>query len=190
MAALSVYEIMSCRIRPSSLDLCGELRFKLKVDILQPAVELIFRVILKAQKQVSERRKKRLTKAKIRSAITRGRFVLADIDHRSAEMRRLRDLLDRLLADLGGDQVSHAKRVLAGSACMLTLLRELKQADFARKDMVVEDSALDSFMRLANTEGRAYERLGLERQMKDVTGDTLDDIAAEIEAENARVGAS
>jgi hypothetical protein len=143
-----------------------------------------------AQKQVAEHRKIPFTKARLRSAISRGKHVLADVDHRSAEMRRLADLLDALLSDIGGEQASHAKRMLAGRACMISLLAELKQQQFARKDMKVTEHELDSFQRLVNTEGRCYERLGLDRVSRDVSSQTLDEIAAEIESENERVGAS
>jgi hypothetical protein len=78
------------------------------------------------------RRKKTLTQTKLRSAITNGKFVLANVDHRSLEMRRLRDLVEEHCNQFGGsDAVTHSERILIGRASMLTLLTEMMEQRFA-----------------------------------------------------------
>ena len=48
------------------------------------------------------RKKTELNLSKLRSAITNGTHVLVGVDHRSAWMRRLADLISQHTADLGG----------------------------------------------------------------------------------------
>src|SRR5262249_57347769 len=75
------------------------------------------------------RKRSEVTLRKLRSAITNGSSVLTDIDHRSAWMRRLRDLIQLHLSDLGGDDnVSEAERSLVRRASMLELQCELLRA--------------------------------------------------------------
>ena|SRR5690348_13188463 len=140
------------------------------------------------------RSKTDLSLRKVRSAITNGSSLIHDIDHRSAEMRRLRDLVSAHVSDLGGDDaVSHSERILINRASMLTLQLEMLERVFADNDFVATPREIDRYQRVCNTLRRTLEALGLQRRAKDVTSppQTLDEIAAEIEAENAaRAGAS
>jgi hypothetical protein len=75
------------------------------------------------------RRTTELSLRKVRSAITNGSSVLHDVDHRSAWMRRLRDLIADHVADLGGeDALSTAELALVRRAAMLTLQLELMES--------------------------------------------------------------
>ena len=79
-----------------------------------------------AKKTTAGRSKADISLSRVRSAITNGHYLLADCDHRSARMRRLRDLIGAHLADLGGrDLVSEAEFCLVRRAALLTLELEL-----------------------------------------------------------------
>jgi hypothetical protein len=139
---------------------------------------------------MAKRRKFPLSKSRLQSAITNGRHLLRDIDGRGPEMRRLKDLLNAHLSDLGGsDAVSHSERILVGRASMLTLLLEMKEQDFARQRMRVDTGDLDSYGRCVNTLRRVFETVGLKRRAKEVpsleqylAGKARDkDIEAEVE---------
>ena len=74
-----------------------------------------------------KRAKADLTKAKVRSAIKNGSRILSAVDHRSLQMRRLRDLLSDHVSDLGGpDLITHSEKLLASRASMIALLCEIK----------------------------------------------------------------
>ena len=74
---------------------------------------------------MAKRHKPDLTLPRLCSALTNGKFILAGTDHRSAWMRRLRDLVQAHISDLGGDDViSHSERMLINRASMLALQLE------------------------------------------------------------------
>lgn len=80
---------------------------------------------------MAERTKVEISRRKLRSAISNGKHVLADVDHRGPEMRRLKDLLSDHISDLGGpDQITHAEKLLAGRASMIALLCEMSERTF------------------------------------------------------------
>jgi hypothetical protein len=109
--------------------------------------------------------------SRLRSAISNGSKVLADLDHRGAWARRLKDLMAAHLSDLGGiDQVSEAEKVLVRRAAMLTLQLELMEQRFANNDNG-EASAkqIETYQRVTNTLRRCLEALGLQRRARDVT---------------------
>ena len=73
-----------------------------------------------------------LSQTKLRSAISNGSQLLADLDHRCGWARRFRDLLDDHVADLGGqDALSHAEQLLVRRASMLALQCELLEQKFS-----------------------------------------------------------
>jgi hypothetical protein len=73
-----------------------------------------------------------LTKTALRSAITSGTCTLPEVDHRSAWMRRLRDLAADITRDLGGDEaVTAAERMLVRRGSMLCLQLELREQSWA-----------------------------------------------------------
>src|SRR5215472_8364577 len=107
---------------------------------------------------------------RIRSAITNGRRVLANTDHRTAWMRRLRDLVAQHLTDLGGEEAtSQAEQVLVRRAAMLTLQLEMMEARWAANDGEADAKQIETYQRAANSLRRVLESLGLKRRAKDVT---------------------
>ena len=61
-----------------------------------------------------------------------GAMLFPDVDHRSAWMRRLRDLIRDHVSDLGGpDQVSSSEAILIRRASMLTLQLEMMESKWA-----------------------------------------------------------
>lgn len=126
-----------------------------------------------------------ITPSKVRSAVTNGTCILHDVDGRSAWMRRLRDLISLHISDLGGeDNISHSERALINRASMLILQVEMQEQAFAANDGVASKDQLEVYQRVVNTLRRTLELLGLQRRQRDITP-TLDDIADEIERENA-----
>jgi hypothetical protein len=76
----------------------------------------------RAKKPTAGRTKTDLSLSKLRSAITNGSQVIFGCDHRSARMRRLKDLIGGHVADLGGrDLISEAEFCLVRRAALLTL---------------------------------------------------------------------
>ena len=118
---------------------------------------------------MAKRRKPDLSVTKLRSAITNGKFLLLGTDHRSAWMRRLRDLVANHISDLGGeDQISHSEHLLINRAAMLALQLEMMERRFADTDGVAGSNDLQMYQRAINTLRRTLESLGLKRRPKDV----------------------
>jgi hypothetical protein len=109
--------------------------------------------------------------ARLRSAISNGSHLLADLDHRGAWARRLKDLIASHVSDLGGiDQVSEAEKVLVRRAAMLTLQLELQEQRFARNEGGEASSKqIETYQRVTNTLRRTLESLGLQRRTRDIT---------------------
>jgi hypothetical protein len=129
------------------------------------------------KKPKPRRRKADISLSKVRSAITNGHWLLADVDHRSAWMRRLRDLVADHASDLGGeDNLSTSERVLVRRAAMLSVQMEMLECRFAEQDGVATSLQLNDYQRALNTCRRTLEALGLQRRQRDVTpslGDVL-----------------
>jgi hypothetical protein len=103
-----------------------------------------------------------------RSKISNG-TTLPGVDGRSTWVRRLRDLMNLHLADLGGDdQVSEAERSIVRRASTLTIELERMEAVFAVAGEAQPDQ-LDQYQRVANTLRRLLETNGLKRRPKDIT---------------------
>jgi hypothetical protein len=126
---------------------------------------------------------------RIQSAITNGRRILADVDHRSAPMRRLRDLIVLHTADLGGaDFVSEAEQRLIRRAAMLTIQLEMMDCRFALNEGEANRVDLETYQRCSNSLRRLLESLGLQRRQRDVATPTIDQYLArskQIEMERA-----
>jgi hypothetical protein len=117
------------------------------------------------------RKRKQLTLKKCRSAVSNGSHILAEVDARSAHMRRYRDLILAHESQLG--EVSESESRLIRRAAMITLQLEMLDAKFANNGG--EASALD-LTRYQQTTGalrRLLETLGLQRRAKDVTPPSL-----------------
>lgn len=124
--------------------------------------------------------------ARTRSKVTNGKHLFADatVDGRSGWSRRLRDLIQINVAELGGADVVSAREysiIRRGSTQEVEL--ELLERKFALKGDGASADDLDLYSRVSNTMRRHYEAVGLRRRTKDITPPTLDDIRAEIDAE-------
>jgi hypothetical protein len=91
------------------------------------------------------------------------------VDGRSTWARRLRDLIDLHVGDLGGsDAISAAQKSIVRRACTLTVELERLEARFALAGEADADD-LDLYQRTAGNLRRLLESLGLERKQRDVT---------------------
>jgi hypothetical protein len=108
------------------------------------------------------RKKVDLTLRKVRSSVTNGSELLHDVDHRTAYMRRLRDLLVAHENDLGGaDLLSEGQRAIIRRATLLTVQCEMLEQKFAEHDGSASQADLDCYQRCCNTLRRLIESLGL-----------------------------
>jgi hypothetical protein len=106
---------------------------------------------------------------KHRSALTNGNrlFVLeGNADGRSASYRRFKDLLDQILADIGGaEHLSEGQRQLCRRAATLSIAAEAMECDAVGN----KPFDVDLYGQLTDRLGRCLQRLGLERKARDVT---------------------
>ncbi len=111
-----------------------------------------------------------------RSRLTNGReLFLADVDGRSREARRYRDVYAALIAHLGGEaHASETKCHLAKRASALIIWAEMEEARLAT------DEALDvqTYTTAVNALRRLLVDLGLERVARDVTPPLADYLKA------------
>jgi hypothetical protein len=115
-----------------------------------------------------------------RAKITNGTalFNPATVDGRSQSARRFHDMLQQILADLGGaDRLSEGQRQLCRRAATMSLTCELMEAE------AVAGRAfdIDCFGELTDRLGRCLQRLGLERRQRDVTPSLQDYLQARVE---------
>ena len=109
--------------------------------------------------------------ARTRSKVTNGNRLSSEIDGRSAWARRMRDLINLHVADLGGpDAISEAERSLIRRAATIATELERMEAQFAQAGEADPD-ALDLYGRQAGVLKRILEGLGLRRRPRDVTPD-------------------
>lgn len=95
-----------------------------------------------------------------RSRITNGKELLANIDGRSTEARRYRDLCFSFSDDCGGAaSLTEAQRALVRSAAALSIQSEKLQGAMIRG----EDVSDEQMTRVANSLARTLQRLGLKR---------------------------
>ena len=130
---------------------------------------------LQGQKQTKksqpDRKRAELALSRVRSAITNGSELLAGVDHRSARMRRLKDLIGGHVADLGGrNLLSEAEFCLVRRCALLTLELELMEAKFEANDGA-KAAELECYQRVASSLRRLLESLGLKRRPRDVGPD-------------------
>jgi hypothetical protein len=132
------------------------------------------------KKSIRNRSRSDIGVSKLRLAITNGTRMLADLDHRGAWARRLKDLIGGQVADLGGEEmVSEAEKVLVRRAAMLTLQLELMEQRFAANEAgEASPKQIETYQRCTNTLRRTLESLGLKRRAKDLTP-TLEEYAAQ-----------
>ena len=95
--------------------------------------------------------------------------MVAGVDGRGTWARRLRDLIELHLNDLGGpDAVSSAERSIVRRAATLTVELEHLEARFALAGEA-EAADLDLYQRTAGNLRRLLEAVGLERRARDIT---------------------
>ena len=115
-----------------------------------------------------------------RAKATNGKSMIPSVDGRLPWVRRLRDIFELHVADLGGESViSEAERSIVRRAATLTVELERLEARFAND--TAADGALDQYQRGANSLRRLLESVGLERRARDVTVPTLAEYLAKDE---------
>ena len=108
-------------------------------------------------------------KATAKSRITNGRTLLANVDGRSLWARRLRDLIELHVADLGGpDAISEAEKSIVRRVATLTVELERLEAEFAQAGGADADG-LDLYQRTAGNLRRLLDAIGIRRRPRDVT---------------------
>lgn len=105
----------------------------------------------------------------LRSRVTNGKTLFAEGgDMRAPWARRLRDVLELHLSDLGGvANTSEAERSLLRRSATITVELERLEAKFAEAKGTRDD--LETYQRCANTLRRLLESTGLKRVARDVT---------------------
>jgi hypothetical protein len=113
-----------------------------------------------------------------RSRVTNGKTLFADGgDMRSPWARRMRDVFEMHISDLGGVKASSAAELsIARRVATLTVELEKLEASFAVADATTE--ALMLYQTTANSLRRMLESLGLKRRPRDVTVDLRAYLAA------------
>jgi hypothetical protein len=105
----------------------------------------------------------------LKSRTTNGSQLLPGVDGRSAWVRRCKDIINLLLADLGGaDNCSAAEQSIIRRASVMTVELEHLEAKFANAGVALS-SDLDLYFRGCGNLRRLLEGLGLERRPRDVS---------------------
>ena len=107
---------------------------------------------------------------RVRSAVTNGKrlHVVAPGDGKWS--RRFADILGEIIGDLGGaDLLSEGQRQLARRAATISIACEKMEGEAAAGNPI----DLDVYGTLTDRLGRAFHRLGLKRQPRDVSPDPL-----------------
>ncbi len=107
-----------------------------------------------------------------RSRVSNGKSLFVETDSRTAWARRFRDVLAEIVSDLGGaDVLSEGQRQLARRCATIAIMCERMEGEAANG----KDIDLDAYGQLTDRLGRAFNRLGLRRQARDV-GPTLGEL--------------
>src|SRR5215470_6546818 len=103
------------------------------------------------------------SKDRNRSRLTNGAPLAAIADGRGAWARRMRDLIQEHVSDLGGSSgLSEAQRQLIKRAATLETALEILDAKFAAAE-AAEVADLDAYSRISGNYRRLIEALGLRR---------------------------
>lgn len=130
----------------------------------------------------------KVTPSKLRSALTNGRDVLAEIDGRTAIARRYRDLIELHTSDLGGaDHLSEGQHALIRRVATMTVQLELLESKFAQ-DGGSNGKDFELYQRGSNTLRRLLETLGTTKGRKPRTVNEPTDLQSYIRSKsNGRV---
>src|SRR5262245_55643232 len=90
--------------------------------------------------------------------------TLAELDHRTAAARQVRDTISAIESDLGGDLTTAQKALVERAAITSAVL-----ADMATNWLTTGQLDAVLWATLSNLERRLYESIGLERRPRDVT---------------------
>jgi hypothetical protein len=114
-------------------------------------------------------RPSRVYHAQARSRITNGSHFLPGTDGRSLWVRRARDIIATMAADLGGDdRLSAAQMSLVRRCAVLQVELERRELLFAEAGEA-DDDALDIYARVSKTLRIHLLSLGLQRHARDVS---------------------
>ena len=104
-----------------------------------------------------------------RSAVTNGRRLFVDGgDGRGPWARRMRDVIELHISDLGGiEAASEAEKSIIRRAATLTIELERLEAKFSTGKAL--DTDLDMYQRCSNSLRRLLEAVGIQRRPRDVT---------------------
>ena len=104
--------------------------------------------------------------SRARSAVTNHKDMLPGLDGRSATARRFRDLVNAVVADVGGlDRSTEIKMGLLRRFAAATVQAELLEARMVNGEQI----DIGQLCMLASTSVRIASRLGLERRARNVT---------------------
>ena len=111
-----------------------------------------------------------------RSAVSNGsRLHAGEVDGRTADARRFRDITAEITSDLGGsDTLSEGQRQLARRAAMLSVEAERMEA----ASIAGEAFDLSAYGSLTDQLGRCFNRLGLKRVAREVRAPTIAELRA------------
>jgi hypothetical protein len=127
--------------------------------------------------------KRNVTAAKVRASLTNGSTLITDCDHRSAWMRRLRDLVMQHESDLAGDSnISESERRLVRRSAMLTLQLEMMEQRWAANEGEASSKQIETYQRVTGALRRLLESLGLQRRSKTIVPSVAEYIASINEA--------
>src|SRR5262245_19459327 len=102
---------------------------------------------------------------RLRSRVTNGRTLFVEADGRGPWGRRFRDVLAEIINDLGGaDLLSEGRRQLARRAATISIACEQLEGQAASGAAI----DLETYGKLTDRLGRAFQRLGLKRQPRPV----------------------
>jgi hypothetical protein len=104
------------------------------------------------------------------------------LDGRTIACRRARQLVERIEADLNlaGGLSEGTKQLIQRAAVLGTFIESCEAQWLAGQEVVLGD-----YLAAINSQRRVLATIGLERRARDVSTPTLEEIAAEIEAEEA-----
>jgi hypothetical protein len=123
----------------------------------------------------ADRHTKARTIPTLRSRVSNGTSLLANIDGRSSLARRFRDLVESFEADLGGPSLTEVERGLIRQAAALTLRSEQLQADMVNGQPVDGDQLI----RLTGTAKRILQAITVKASKRKPSAPTLADYAAQ-----------
>lgn len=107
-------------------------------------------------------------RGKLRAAVSNGKHVLGrEIDGRSVEARRFKDVLEAFINDLGGESagLSAGQLAIARRAATIVVECEKQEMQFAINGSA-KPSELETYQRMSNTLRRLLETLGIHRGRK------------------------